>query len=582
MFSVRLPLLTLLALLPLRLVAQNVAPVVTAPIGDATLFQNAGAEVVPLTAHFNDPDTSGVRLTTVLGNIDAALYDQRTPITVANFKNYVDSGRYFLTDPTTGQPASLFVHRSVPGFVIQSGGFLSTVNPSDSAHVLPTQVITFASITNEPGISNTRGTIAMAKIAGDPNSATSQWYINLADNGGTPPDGLDYQNGGFTVFGRVLGAGMTVVDAIAALQVYDASLVYGLAFTELPLRNFIAGLPTPGNLATIPAISYVSPLLFTATSDNLGIATAQVSGTNLLVNGKLPGSAKITVTATDVDGAKVSTSFNVSVTTNPVHLANISTRAVVGSGEAALIGGFIVRGDTPKPVIIRAIGPSLAAAGLTNFLADPTLEVHDSTGALIAYNDNWQDDANSQGVIDAGIPPTQPNESAILLTLPSNSVGLGYTAVVHGANGGTGVGLVEVYDVDSGPGSSVLNISTRSDVQTGDNVLIGGFIVYGEGSQRVLVRAIGPSLAGAVADPLSDPTLTLYNSQGTQIDFNDNWQDNPAEAEIVASTVAPTDPKESAVLQELSPGAYTATVRGAGSATGTGLVEAYALPPITP
>ena len=182
-------------------------------------------------------------------------------------------------------------------------------------------------------------------------------------------------------------------------------------------------------------------------------------------------------------------------------------------------------------------------------------------------------------MIDAGIAPTQPNESAILLTLPSSNVGIGYTAVVHGANEGTGVGLVEVYDVDSGPGSSVLNISTRSDVQTGDNVMIGGFIIYGEGSQRVLVRAIGPSLAGAVADPLSDPTLTLYNSQGMQIDFNDNWQDNPAEAEIVASTVAPTNPKESAVLQVLAPGAYTATVRGAGSVTGTGLVEVYALAP---
>ena len=285
--------------------------------------------------------------------------------------------------------------------------------------------------------------------------------------------------------------------------------------------------------------------------------------------------------AAAVDGAKVSTSFNVSVTTNPVHLANISTRAVVGSGEAALIGGFIVRGDTPKPVIIRAIGPSLAGSGLTNFLADPTLEVHDSSGAMIAYNDNWQDDANSRGVIDAGVAPTQPNESAILLTLPSNSLGLGYTAVVHGANGGTGVGLVEVYDVDSGPGSSVLNISTRSDVQTDDNVLIGGFIVYGEGSQRVLVRAIGPSLANAgVADPLGDPTLTLYDAQGAQIDFNDNWQDNPNAAEIVATTIPPTDPKESAVIPTLAPANYTAIVRGTGTIpTGTGLVEAYALPP---
>jgi hypothetical protein len=307
-----------------------------------------------------------------------------------------------------------------------------------------------------------------------------------------------------------------------------------------------------------------------------------VSGTNLLVNGKQLGSAKITVTATDVDGAQISTSYNVTVVTNPVHLANISTRAVVGNLDAALIGGYIVRGDTPKRVVIRALGPSLTANGLPvpGALQDPFLEVHDGTGALIASNNNWRDDPNSQGVIDAGIAPTEPNESALLLTLPANSTGLGYTAVVQGAGGTTGVGLVEVYDIDSSPGSSVLNISTRSDVQTGDNVLIGGFIVYGTGTQRVLMRAIGPSLAGVVANPLSDPTLTLYDAQGVELDFNDNWQDNPAKDEIIASTIPPTDPKESALLQTLAPGSYTAVVRGAGSVTGTGLVEAYALPPL--
>src|ERR1041384_1478242 len=209
----------LFALVPLRLVAQNVAPIVTAPIADATLLQNGGAQVIPLTDHFNDPDTSGVRLTTVLGDIDIALYDQRKPITVANFKNYIDSGRYFTTDPTTLQPASTFVHRSVPGFVIQGGGFFSTVNPADPVHVQPTAVLTFPAIQNEPGISNTRGTIAMARLT-DPNSATSQWFINLADNGG-PPNNLDTLNGAFTVFGRVLGDGMTVVDAIAALPIFN-------------------------------------------------------------------------------------------------------------------------------------------------------------------------------------------------------------------------------------------------------------------------------------------------------------------------------------------------------------------------
>ncbi|MBA3608841.1 MAG: hypothetical protein H0W43_10105, partial [Chthoniobacterales bacterium] len=249
-----------------------------------------------------------------------------------------------------------------------------------------------------------------------------------------------------------------------------------------------------------------------------------------------------------------------------------------GALDDALIGGFIVAGDTPKLVAVRAIGPSLGGAGIGNPLANPSLELHDGTGALIASNDNWQDAANAQDLVDLGLAPTEPNESAILTTIPASSTGLAYTAVVQGPGGSSGVGLVEVYDLDSGPGASVLNISTRSDVQTGDNVLIGGLIVTGAGSQQVLVRAIGPSLGSAgVADPLSDPTLTLFDAQGVQIDFNDNWQDNPDQAEIAASMLAPNDPSESAVLPTLAPGGYTAIVRGAGDVTGTGLVEVYVL-----
>ncbi|HEY3663961.1 MAG TPA: peptidylprolyl isomerase [Chthoniobacterales bacterium] len=573
MFSARyrfVALLFLAALLPARIFAQNVPPVVSASIPDATLYKGAPPALISLNGYFNDPDTTGVRIATIMGNIDVALYDQQTPLTVANFKNYIDSGRYYPIDPTTHQVAPVFFHRSVAGFVIQTGGFVGTVNPDDPTHILPTSVLTFPSIQNEPGISNTYGTIAMAKVDGYPDSATSQWYINLADNGG-PPNNLDTNNGGFTVFGRVIHDGMTVAEAISLLPRYN----FGAPFDRIPLINYVAPDVVPENLITIPSISYIPSLTFTASSAQPGLATVKVSGTNLLVTPKAIGNATITVTATDVDGAQISQAFVVTMIANPVHLANISTRALVGDQDAALIGGFIVRGDTPKQVVVRAIGPSLTGVGTT--LANPSLELHDGTGALIASNDNWQDAANAQDLIDLGLAPTEPNESAILTTIPANSTGLAYTAVVQGPAGSSGIALVEVYDLDSGPGASVLNISTRSDVQGGDNVLIGGLIVSGNGSQQVLVRAIGPSLAGSVTDPLADPTLTLYDAQGVQLDFNDNWQDNPAVPEIEASMLAPNDPNESAVLPTLAPGGYTAIVRGAGTSTGTGLVEVYVL-----
>jgi cyclophilin family peptidyl-prolyl cis-trans isomerase len=564
-------LLLLVGLSAAPLFGQNVVPVAFKQIADSTLLEGAPAQVVTLTDYFTDPDTTGVRLTTDLGVIDFALYDARAPMTVANFNNYLQSGAYFPIDPTTNTPAPLFIHRAIPDFVIQTGGFVATVDPSAPAYILPTPVVADPPVKNEPGISNQRGTVAMAKVEGDPDSATSQWFINLANN-----SFLDTQNGGFTVFGRVFGADMVVADAIAALPRYN----FGVPFDTLPLRDYTSpNRIAKENLVTIPAITYIDPLTYTATSDHPEVAEPTIKDANLLVTGKQQGNATITVTGTDVDGAQVSESFEVAVVPNPVHLANISTRAFVDTGDDALIGGFIVRGDAPKRVILRASGPSLAGVGITNFLPDPMLEVHDSTNATIATNDNWQTDPNQQTVADLDLAPGDPSEAAILLTLPASSTGIGYTVIVRGVGVGTGIGLVELYDMDSSPGSDVLNISTRGTVQTGDGVMIGGFIVSGDGSQRVLVRAIGPSLAPlGIAHPLGDPTLTLYNSDAMQIDFNDNWEDSPVQSEIEESGLAPGDPSEAAVLPTLNPGSYTAIVSGMGiDPTGTALVEAYAL-----
>jgi len=583
MFFVRLPLFALISSLALLSGSSllSAAPVVSAQIADQSVYDATPALEIDLNTKFSDPTlpANTVRLTTDLGTIDVTLYDQQTPITVDNFLHYIDSGAYIPNDPNFPVPAPIFFHRVVLGFFIQSGGYISAQNPFDPPVILPGPVASFSPIPNEarPDLHNVRGTISMAKLPDDPDSATSQWFINLTDNSG-PPNNLDTVNGGFTVFGTVSAAGMTTADAIGVVPIYDVSSLYGAAFSQLPLIDFGSDLPRLKNLVTIPAIT--RPLVFSAISDQPTVATASVISNGLFVQGMSAGSANITVTATDDNGATASQSFDVTVTSTPVHAANISTRLQVGSGDDALIGGFIVLGDAPKRLMIRAIGPSLSAVGVTNALSNPTLELHDGTGALIASNDNWQYAPNKRDIMSSGLAPIDPNESAILTTLPAASSGSAYTAVMRSVSGTSGVGLVEVYDLDSGPGSSLLNISTRGNVQTGDNVMIGGFIVAGNGSQRVLVRAIGPSLAAfGVPDALADPLLELHNSDGDLIDSNDDWMDNPAEAEIEATMIAPNDPKESAVLQTLAPGAYTAIVQGAGGTTGTGLVEVYVLPP---
>ena len=273
-----------------------------------------------------------------------------------------------------------------------------------------------------------------------------------------------------------------------------------------------------------------------------------------------------------------------------VMLGNISTRSFVQTGDNVMIGGFIIQGSGPKTVIIRAIGPELTPLGVPNALADPTLELHDSAGALIASNNNWQTTviggiitSNQVSAIQtSGHAPTEPSESAIIATLqPGN-----YTAIVHGVNNTVGVALVEVYDLSADFTSVLGNISTRSFVQTGDNVMIGGFIVEGSGSKTVIVRAIGPELTPyGVPNALADPTLELYNSAGTLIASNNNWQTTVIGGIITSSQVSaiqnsghvPTEPSESAIIATLQPGNYTAIVRGVNNTVGVALVEVYDL-----
>jgi hypothetical protein len=262
------------------------------------------------------------------------------------------------------------------------------------------------------------------------------------------------------------------------------------------------------------------------------------------------------------------------VPSTPPKLGNISTRMAIGNGDNALIGGFIITGSRNKTLMIRGIGPSLSNVGINGALPDPFIELHNSAGATIATNDNWGDSEVKRAILDSTIAPTNSFESAIVATLPADA----YTVVVRGVGNTTGIGLVEVYDLDTSVGSNLANISTRGFVDTGDNVMIGGTIVTGTSSTNVLIRAIGPSLTNfGVPNALQDPTLELHNTQGNIIASNDNWMDSPDAAAISATTLQPTDNRESAILKTLSPGAYTAVVRGTGNSTGVALVEAYQL-----
>jgi len=272
------------------------------------------------------------------------------------------------------------------------------------------------------------------------------------------------------------------------------------------------------------------------------------------------------------------------------HLRNISTRAFVETGDNVLIGGFIIQGSGTKRVIIRAIGPELTQYGVPNPLFNPTLELHDGTGALIASNDNWTHTIiggiitsnQVRDIINSGYAPSDGRESAIIADLPPGN----YTAILRGVDNMTGVALVEVYDLSPGIDSILANISSRSFVLGGDNVMIGGFIVQGTQSKKVIIRAIGPELTQyGVPNALGDPTLELHDRTGALIASNDDWQRTIIGGIITKDQVmdiqnsghAPTAASESAIIATLPPGNYTAIVRGKNIAVGVALVDVYDL-----
>lgn len=341
-----------------------------------------------------------------------------------------------------------------------------------------------------------------------------------------------------------------------------------------------SGLTIKGTLNSLPNATYrieffgnseLDPTLYGEGRTYLGFinVTTDASG-NASFNAPVASGGLITSTATDAAGN--TSEFSQSIG----QLLNISTRLRVRTGENVLIAGFIVVGTDPKRVMLRAVGPS---NGEVEWLQDPTLELFDGNNQSLAFNDNWKtrpDGTSQQAAIEATtIPPRDERESALVRTLPANNAG--YTAIVRGKGEAIGLAVVEAYDLGQAGNSILANISTRGFVETGNNILIGGFIA-GNGSVKVLVRALGPMLANSgVTNPLQDPTLEVRDSSGTLILANDNWRTGGQEAEIIATTIPPPNDSESATVATLAPGPYTALVRGKNETTGVGIVEVYRL-----
>jgi hypothetical protein len=309
----------------------------------------------------------------------------------------------------------------------------------------------------------------------------------------------------------------------------------------------------------------VTAVMNSIVSDQEVLSGDDIAGGQYLYGAGTPSTPTPTPTPTATPGS------------GATHLANISTRMNVGTGQNVLIGGFIITGSQSKTLILRAIGPSLTQAGVSNVLSDPVLELHDSAGNIVTSNDDWFDGPQASQIEQIGIAPSDSLESAIFVTLAPGS----YTAVVSGYNGAIGNGLVEAYEIDS-TASRLVNISTRGRVGTVNEPMIGGMIVRGGAAKKVIIRALGPSLgtgSNAIAGALRDPVLELHDASGNLIAINDDWGTSSQVSAIVSSGIPPVNSLESAIVALLQNGNYTAIVRDANGGSGVALVEVFDLDP---
>jgi hypothetical protein len=398
-------------------------------------------------------------------------------------------------------------------------------------------------------------------------------------------------------FGSTQPNASTMATAVGARLGRTITVVGSLPYENTSLQPLTADTDAPPNYIYGPAANGVIENLNLNTSIITGITSGQLraAGTETLDTGTFNLFVLRLFTSTQYFDVFIKTTYSsylppspgdqgyrdatwacyrISAPRNLNALLNISARAQALTGQNVLISGFYVSGSVSKQVLLRGIGPSLAQYGISGTMSDPTLELRNSAGTLIASNNNWQDSQSAQ-IQATGAQPSDYRESAIIITLTPGS----YTATLQGYGGTTGVAVCEIYDLAPSADSQLVNLSSRAYIDTGNNPLIAGLIAGGTNSPglHLIIRVLGPSLGNyGIVGPLQDPTLEVYDAYGTQIAYNNDWQDSQSAA-IQATGVAPTDSRESAVVLYLQGGNYTAIARGLNNTTGVGVLDMFKL-----
>ena len=547
---------------------QDTAPVLHAPaiISSANTTFTAGTEGI-FTIHTTGVPTATLSLTGTQPSWLSFIDNTDGTASLAGIPDLGSNPSYtFSVTATNGvapnamQSFTLFVVNPPPAitsvdnatFVVGTFGTF-TVRTSPP---VPSATVSFTG-TLPQGISFVPNGDGTATVGGTAAAASEGSYpINITASNGTLPNAMQT----FTI---TVQDAPPVPQAPVITSAATGSFMVGTAGT---FTITATGTPTPSFTLIGAQPSWLS---FVDNTDG----TATLSGTP---DADSDLSYSFTITARNGVSPNATQDFTLTVQQTPANasLVNISTRLLIQTGGKVGIGGFIITGTDAKKVLIRGLGPTLTSFGVPNALQDPVLELHDSTGAVVVGNDNWKI-PQATAIAATGLAPGNDHESAMLLSLQPGS----YTVIESGKNGTSGVGLIELYDVDAGANAHLSNISTRGFVQTGANVMIGGFIVSGaSGSVNLVVRALGPSLAQfGVPSPLADPRLGLYDGNGTLIMWNDNWKDSQ-QAAIQNSGFQPPNNLDSAILVTLPTGNYTAIVSGKNGGTGVGLVEVYRLP----